>query len=478
MVASYHQIMPSFLDFLFSYGAQHHAKDFFFTGFRHETRLSVGDRGPSIPALGRSGRSLQLCYSLRSVEASYDQEKWPWSIRGTAAHHAFDFETGRTSWLMVKGEGGASMKERVQSETTSGHTSGFKNFDTRDQAFSSTFSSHLLLCNWAAENWRWYINYMEQEVQAITRKTLSVTVPQKSSEPVPKLLYTRTVTGILVPPKKSLTEKSVVATKKPPVPPKKPQTPPPAQGPPGHPGPPPRRATMSASATPGAFGSDTEFSFEDLRRIEYIEEHANETLLVITLNTSILTALSQHYTSIMESAACPFDLKTNCEVDFIRFVDRLSEISVELQIQKARVETLLRLLADRRALLYGILDYRSVAANRDLADKSKISADHVEYMTQQMKQEAIFMRIITLVTLFFLPGTFISTLMSTDIVRWQTPAAGGLEKVVSTGAVEVFLITTIPIMAVTFAASYGFYRWSKWQERKKLDKQVSQSSEP
>lgn len=29
-------------------------------------------------------------------------------------------------------------------------------------------------------------------------------------------------------------------------------------------------------------------------------------------------------------------------------------------------------------------------------------------MTQQMKQEAIFMRIITLVTLFFLPGTFVS----------------------------------------------------------------------
>jgi hypothetical protein len=29
-------------------------------------------------------------------------------------------------------------------------------------------------------------------------------------------------------------------------------------------------------------------------------------------------------------------------------------------------------------------------------------------MTQQMKQEAVFMRIITLVTLFFLPGTFVS----------------------------------------------------------------------
>lgn len=58
--------------------------------------------------------------------------------------------------------------------------------------------------------------------------------------------------------------------------------------------------------------------------------------------------------------------------------------------------------------LYGILDYRNVEASKELASKAQYSADHVEYMTQQMKQEAILMRIITLVTLFFLPGTFVS----------------------------------------------------------------------
>lgn len=58
--------------------------------------------------------------------------------------------------------------------------------------------------------------------------------------------------------------------------------------------------------------------------------------------------------------------------------------------------------------LYGILEYRNVEASKELAAKTQYSADHVEYMTQQMKQEAIFMRIITLVTLFFLPGTFVS----------------------------------------------------------------------
>lgn len=145
--------------------------------------------------------------------------------------------------------------------------------------------------------------------------------------------------------------------------------------------------------------------------------------------------------------------------------------------------------------MYGILEYRNVEASKELAGKAQYSADRVEYMTQQMKQEAIFMRIITLVTLFFLPGTFVSvsyrarlvifltdlshqTLMSTDIVHWQTPAPGGLEKVVSGGAIEIFLVVTIPCMIFTFVAAYGFYRWTKRSERKEQDRQALEATQP
>ena len=56
--------------------------------------------------------------------------------------------------------------------------------------------------------------------------------------------------------------------------------------------------------------------------------------------------------------------------------------------------------------------------------------------------------------------------MSTDIVHWQKPDPGGLEKVVSTGAVSIFLALTIPFMILTFVAAFGFYLWSKRHERK------------
>ncbi len=54
-------------------------------------------------------------------------------------------------------------------------------------------------------------------------------------------------------------------------------------------------------------------------------------------------------------------------------------------------------------------------ANKKLAMRAQQSAEVMEVMTRDMhaiarktKQETVSMRIITLVTLFFLPGTFIS----------------------------------------------------------------------
>lgn len=344
---TYHQIMPSFLDFLFSFGAQHHAKDFFFTAFRHDTRLGGLENKVAIPELGRSGRSLELCYSLRSVEPSSHQE-WPWSIRGTATHHAFDLETGRTSWLIVKGEGGVSMQERIFAETASPVGEMHNKFGNSSQAFSSAMSTHVLLCSWAVENWRWYINHMEEEVQAITRKTLSKNLTRPETEATPKLLFKRTTNGVLVPakkvlgsaspaPKSQLVAPMAQVTHKPPNP--------------GFPGPPPPLSSVAKPMNSDPFNPDSEFSFEDLRRCEYIEEHANEALLVMNLNSQILSALVQHYTFVVESADCPHNLKANCITNFRRFMKRISDFSADTQTQKARVETLLRLLADRKALV-------------------------------------------------------------------------------------------------------------------------------
>lgn len=351
-MASYHQIMAPFLDFLFSFGKQHHAKDFFFTGFHHDTRLSDFERSATISALGRSGCAIQLCYSLRSVEASPSQENWPWSVRGTATHHTFDLETGRANWLMVKGRGGTSMKERIVTETSlqTGLTSN--KYDSNSQRFGSTLSTHLLLCNWSAENWRWYINYMEEEVQATTLPTLSVTVSKPQTESSSNPTFTRKATGLLTkaPTHKSVPTKPQSAIAMVPIPAK-----PTSPGPPGTQGGPPSLSTVAKAPNFGPSKAGSKFSFDDLQKIEYIEEKANQANLVITLNEKVIKALVKHYDSVMESSHFPDVIRQECSSEYRRFSERILDICTDVQSQKARVETLLRLLADRKTLV--ILKY-------------------------------------------------------------------------------------------------------------------------
>jgi ABC-type Fe3+ transport system permease subunit len=114
----------------------------------------------------------------------------------------------------------------------------------------------------------------------------------------------------------------------------------------------------------------------------------------------------------------------------------------------------------------------------------------MHFLAVKTKQETVSMRIITLVTLFFLPGTFISvsylillyklvskdsfpgpkfshrltvegqTIMSTDIIQFQDS-----KEIFSLGALQLYLAITLPLMALTFAAWWLVY----WYVNRKQD---------
>ena len=339
---TYHQVMPEFLDFVFPFGQQEYPRDFHFTGFRHENRLSEMDRELAIPELERSGRNLQLCYGLKSVESYKNQPNWPWSIRQTAVHHSFDIETGRTVWIVIKGN--RLIKNRVMQATKAASRPYLSQFDSISHAFSAALATHLIQCNLSGENWRWYINFLEEEFQQSTRHILRTTV-DRSPSPVPG------------PPKRSETS------------------------------PPPARRQWSVLATGKiqinrirravSFGVDNkssatpakketfemtlsnqrkwveqhDFSFSDLQRTQYTEEKVNETLLVLKMNSKVLAELQQYYLSVVSSEDCPSDLQTSCKGDISRFERRITGVIDDLNTQLSRLETLLQLVANRKTLV-------------------------------------------------------------------------------------------------------------------------------
>ena len=136
-----------------------------------------------------------------------------------------------------------------------------------------------------------------------------------------------------------------------------------------------------------------------------------------------------------------------------------------------------------------------MSITKAMATKSLDQAEKMENLTTHMKQialktekETIFMRIITVVTLLFLPGTFVAvshlhlveslinkltrqTLMSTDIVKWQND--NDLISRFSWQALVMYLGITLPIMAFTLWVAF----WYRRREQNRLKVQRGENED-
>lgn len=160
---SFHQVMPSFLDFIGVFGRQTKARHIQFSSFRDQDLVSRPPATLVLPSLDRSGRQFQMCYNLKSVRR--DSENDPWSVVQTAAHHQFDVKTGNALWIFTQGHW--DLKDRVNEMTTGAWRPGDYglDFNTVPKCFESTLRTHLLFCEWSTENWNDYMAQVEDQLE-------------------------------------------------------------------------------------------------------------------------------------------------------------------------------------------------------------------------------------------------------------------------------------------------------------------------
>lgn len=169
---TYHQVMVAFLDFVFPFGSQIEPHDNS-SAFRSINHLSDLDKGFSLTELGRSGLSLQQAYNLKAVEPKDDSD-WPWSIRQTAIYHSFDQANGRTIWIIIKGN--SSMEKRMKAAQERLTPNGISKHQKTEDAFLLSLELHMVVCEWARENWRWFINFLDEKLHIATRGTATADV--------------------------------------------------------------------------------------------------------------------------------------------------------------------------------------------------------------------------------------------------------------------------------------------------------------
>lgn len=135
-ILSYHQVMPTFLDFLFAYGSQYRKREARLSGFRiHSTLFS---KTISVDGLGRSDKRFQMSYNIKSLirfDRSKSLEDALWHV---AVHHQFDARTWKQVWIF--GDPHADLKKATQLKYNAKYEP-YLQFDDVQRSFSSMVSS-------------------------------------------------------------------------------------------------------------------------------------------------------------------------------------------------------------------------------------------------------------------------------------------------------------------------------------------------
>ncbi|KAF2114186.1 hypothetical protein BDV96DRAFT_632988 [Lophiotrema nucula] len=387
---SYHQVMPSIIDFLAVFAHPPQQRELGFSGFFNQTILSYRNqqstqpaaaqppnvpRGPRVAALGRSGLQYQLCYNLKRVVLKAGTLKDPykdqdWSIQQCQFHHQFDVIEGTMLWVSAKG-GLNDYRDKVLELT--GGTAGIPEdieMGDRVQRFQGSLTVHLMNCHWAVDEWRNYISYLETAIMKETRHTTS--------------------------------------------------------GP----------------------WINEEFKPRKLQTVQLYEEKASSAIMILEGNIDVMTELRTFYQRLLLNPG--FNMATECIEANESFVQHINDMINIFATHKRRAKVLVDISENRKNLL--------------LQKLQSLATKKMEDLTTMGYREAIFMKVIAAGTFVFLPATFVSTLFSTDIVKYQNTTNGSASY--SWPALRIWLEFSVPLTVGTLIIGFlGF--WLADQQRKK-----------
>ena len=364
---TYLDVMPVFLEYLLPFGQQEYPEDPYYSNFEERTRLEGIESGKQIVELGRSGLDVSVCYNIRSIERS-DKQLWPWSIRQCAIYHSFDIMNVRSTWVVIKGND--LMKNRLKIATSEKGPAIMRSYERLDQAFAAALATHTMFCELSTENGHSYLKYLEFRVQTLTRSTVSTKADVPDDDPIDDLEFINATlrrdtqkSDISRMPWRDTLRPRFFSRKKtdtavPSIPEAEPSSPlktfKNCHGnmqplPPGIFEMQPQK--VKTSSFPQDEYGQRIYTFRDLQDIQEFQEKASEARLILNLNQNIISQLRHYYVSIMQYEDMPRSIKESGRKEMIRFERRVEGIVKRIKLLVIRAESLMQLLADRRALV-------------------------------------------------------------------------------------------------------------------------------
>jgi hypothetical protein len=140
--------------------------------------------------------------------------------------------------------------------------------------------------------------------------------------------------------------------------------------------------------------------------------------MILEANADVLTSLRLFYERLVDRK--DFPLGGDCRDEVLTFANRVDDMVYDSRMQVSRAKLLVRIIADRKNLVCTLIHYflypfdvlRELQVLQHLQSQG---TEKMEALTTSMhkigimsQKEAIAVRIITVVTLIYLPATFVS----------------------------------------------------------------------
>ncbi|KFY80124.1 hypothetical protein V499_01013 [Pseudogymnoascus sp. VKM F-103] len=199
-----------------------------------------------------------------------------------------------------------------------------------------------------------------------------------------------------------------------------------------------------------------EYRPEDFQGIQHYEDQASQVSMILEANSYVLESLRAYYKGLLDRS--DFGVMDLCREEVLSFCSQIDNMIHNAKMEIVRVKTLVQITSSNKAL---VLQHIQSQATEKM-EKLTISMHQVADLS---RKEAIAMRIVTVVTLIYLPATFVSTLFSTDIVKFQDQGNGGTTDSLgkayvsfSSLALVRWIQVTLPLTALTLTLGYLAFR--------------------
>ncbi|EJT71367.1 hypothetical protein GGTG_10626 [Gaeumannomyces tritici R3-111a-1] len=455
----HHEVMPSFLRLLANWAippvdpSDPHC--FHKAAFHHENVLTHDGAKTYRTAMGRSGLQIRHCYSIWGTEKD---EEGIWRIRQTTLYHSLDVVTGKALWVNVKTN--EIMKKRM-SAVAREEPSPEASSSAREKsivALANSLEMHALAAEWCSQDWGVCIQSVEKELRAILDKLKNLPVTEverclevdagaliQDFEPTTRV---RRQASSFYSTRPSGHHPLAADARSPTWIPLSPL------GPRGQP------KTQSAAPTPKApdpFRVIREFNFKGLQRLETLATKLQQFSHTMQLNCRIMSQLDAYYTSLKSDRGFPAHIKRACSHHLDEFHQRLQACIRAMELERERVANLLVVAEDGKRLYDVVMQLRYMETSKLFAVAAHQMTREMQVVGEKTKRETTSMHIITAVTLFFLPGTFVATFLGSGMFQWDQDDKNMQFPSWRPEYFKLFVYISVTMMVLILAVWLGLY---------------------